>query len=228
MSRPMPPRASQDLTTPSGRRAALANSLFVDHAVLRQGWRNWGVVAPGRLFRSNHPSPWQLRDAARRHGLRTVVNLRGERRDCGSDALSRAEAARLGLAHLDAPFESRGAPHRDRLLRLAGIFDAMEEPALIHCKSGADRTGLAAGVFLMLEGGTSAAALDQLHWRHGHVSASRTGILDAFFRLYARQAEGRVAFLDWVRDGYDEDRLRADFTSRPWADRLVDGVLRRE
>jgi len=222
----MPPR--YDLTTPAGRRAALANSLIADHAVLRQGWRNWGVVSPGRLYRSNHPSPWQLRDAARRFGIRTVVNLRGERRDCGSDALSRAEAARLGLTHLDAPFESRGAPHRDRLLRLAGLFASMREPALIHCKSGADRTGLAAGAFLLLEGGTSADALNQLHLRHGHVSASRTGILDAFFRLYARQAEGRLAFLDWVRDEYDEDGLRAAFRSRAWADRLVDGVLRRE
>ncbi|TPG57241.1 protein tyrosine phosphatase [Roseomonas nepalensis] len=218
----------QDLTTPAGRRAALVNSLFIDHAILRQGWRNWGVVAPGRLYRSNHPSPWQLRDAARRLGLRTVINLRGERVDCGSDALSRAEAARLGLAHVDAPFESRGAPHRDRLLRLAGIFEGMAEPALIHCKSGADRTGLAAGVFLILQGGTSAAALAQLHWRHGHVSASRTGILDAFFRLYAREAEGRAPFLDWVRDGYDEAGLRAAFRSKAWADRVVDGVLRRE
>jgi protein tyrosine/serine phosphatase len=218
----------QDLTTPAGRRAALVNSFLVDHAILRQGWRNWGVVVPGRLYRSNHPSPWQLRDAARRVGLKTVINLRGERVDCGSDALSRTEAARLGLAHVDAPFESRGAPHRDRILRLAGIFAEMAEPALLHCKSGADRTGLAAGVFLLLEGGTSEAALGQLHWRHGHVSASRTGILDAFFRLYARQAEGRLPFLDWVRDEYDEAGLRAAFQSRAWADRLVDGVLRRE
>ncbi|MBI0536658.1 protein tyrosine phosphatase [Roseomonas sp. KE2513] len=218
----------QDLTTPAGRRAALVNSLFIDHAILRQGWRNWGVVVPGRLYRSNHPSPWQLRDAARRLSLRTVINLRGQRVDCGSDALSRGEAARLGLTHVDAPFESRGAPHRDRLLRLAGIFAEMAEPALIHCKSGADRTGLAAGVFLLLGGGTSAEALGQLHWRHGHVSASRTGILDAFFRLYAREAEGRVPFLDWVRDEYDEVALRTAFRSQPWADRLIDGVLRRE
>ncbi len=218
----------QDLTTPAGRRAATLNSLLVDHAVLRTGWRNWGVVAPGRLYRSNHPQPWQLVGAKARHGLRTVINLRGERPTCGSDALSREAAARLGLTHLDAPFESRGAPHRDRLLRLADLYAGMAEPALIHCKSGADRTGLAAGVFLLLNGGTSAEALDQMGARFGHVSASRTGILDAFFRLYAREAEGRVPFLDWVRDGYDEAALRASFRSRGWADRLVDGVLRRE
>ena len=211
-----------------GRRAWI-NSLLVDHAALRLGWRNWGVVEPGRLYRSNHPLPWQLRRAAERFGLRTVINLRGERTLCGSDRLARAEAAALGLAHVDAPFESRGAPHRDRILRLAGIFRGMAEPALIHCKSGADRTGLAAGIWLLLQDRPPDAALAELSWRYGHVRQGRTGILDAFFLLYA-EAHRRhgTPFLDWVRDGYDEDALRRDFRARPWADLLVDRVLRRE
>ena len=210
--------------------AAWGNALFIDHAILRLGWRNWGVVAPGRLYRSNHPLPWQIRLAARHHGIRTVINLRGNRADCGADALSRAEAARLGLAHIDAPFESRGAPHKDRILRLAAIFQDMQEPALIHCKSGADRTGLAAGLWLMLQGRPVAEAPAQLSLRHGHVAASRTGILDAFFKSFAvfRQANPEIPFLEWVQGTYDEAALRESFSSNPWADRLVDQVLRRE
>ena len=92
-----------------GRRVWL-NSLLIDHAALRLGWRNWGAVEEGRLYRSNHPLPWQLRQAARRFGLRTVINLRGERALCGSDRLGRAEAAALGLAHVDAP--SKAAARR--------------------------------------------------------------------------------------------------------------------
>ena len=46
------------------RRRAWINSLFVDHAALRLGWRNWAAVEDGRLYRSNHPLPWQLRQAA--------------------------------------------------------------------------------------------------------------------------------------------------------------------
>src|SRR4051794_9198703 len=88
------------------RREAWLNSLFVDHALLRLPWRNWGVVESGRLYRSNHPLPWQLRQAARRFGLRTVINLRGRREACGSDQLGRTTAAELGLTHIDAPFES--------------------------------------------------------------------------------------------------------------------------
>lgn len=221
---------AQDLTTSAGRRAAWLNSLFVDHAVLRLAWRNWGVVAPGRLYRSNHPSPFQMRLAVKGTGIRSLINLRGHRESCGSDALGRAMAAELGLEHVDAPLESRGAPHKDRLLRLAEIFARLPEPVLIHCKSGADRTGLAAGVWLLLQGESVEVAMRQLSWRHGHVSASKTGILDAFFREYARfqSAQGPKPFLDWLREDYDEDALRAAFRSRAWADRLVDGILRRE
>lgn len=216
--------------SPARRRAAMVNSLLVDHALFRTAWRNWGVVEAGRLYRSNHPLPWQLRDAARRFGLRTVINLRGHREACGSDLLGRTAARELGLDHIDAPFESRGAPHKDRILRLAEIYRGMAEPALIHCKSGADRTGLAAGLWLLLQGRPPEAALAQLGLRYGHVRQSRTGILDAFFALYAEAARARpgLPFLDWLRDEYDEAALRRDFRSRPWADRLIDGVLRRE
>lgn len=219
-----------DLSSPAGRRGAWINSLLVDHALLRIPWRNWGVVEAGRLYRSNHPLPWQLAAAKRRFGLRSVINLRGHRRDCGSDALGRARAEELGLIHADAPFESRGAPHKERILRLAALFAELPEPVLIHCKSGADRTGLVAGIWLLLQGRPVAEALDQLHWRFGHLAASRTGILDAFFREYAafQAAHGPKPFLDWLREDYSEETLRASFRSKAWADRLVDGVLRRE
>lgn len=222
--------AVPDLSTHAARRSALLDSLIADHAVLRLGWRNWAVVEPGRLYRSNHPLPWQLARAARRHGLRSVINLRADAARSGSDALGEWQAAALGLTHVYAPFESRGAPHRDRILRLAELFRTLPEPVLVHCKSGADRAGLVAGIWLLLQGRPVAEALDQLHWRFGHVSASRTGVLDAFFRDYAafQAAHGPKPFLDWVREDYDEAGLRQRFRSRPWADRLVDGVLRRE
>ena len=226
-SRHIPP---VDLSSPAGRQRAWLNSLLVDHAVLRMSWRNWGEVSRGRLYRSNHPLPWQLAAAQRRVGLKSVLNLRGHRLDCGSDALGRARAGELGLIHADAPFESRGAPHKDRILRLAALLPTLPEPLLIHCKSGADRTGLVAGIWLILNGHSVAEALGQLHWRFGHIAASRTGILDAFFRDYAahQAAHGPKPFLEWLAEDYDEADLRARFRSKAWADRLVDGVLRRE
>ncbi len=216
-----------DLTSRQGRAGAWSDSLLADHAMFRLVWDNLAEVVPGRLYRSNHPTPARLAKAKRRLGLRTLINLRGHRQ-CGSDALSRAAAQSLGLAHHDMAFESRGAPHRERILRFAELYANLQTPALMHCKSGADRAGLAAGLAVMLEGGTAAQALVQLSWRFGHFSRSRTGILDAFFHLYARTAEGRVGFLDWVRDGYDERELRNSFTVNRAPHFINDVLLRRE
>lgn len=163
----------------------------------------------------------------RRYGIRTVVNLRGEEPN-GSTALTLDAARRLGVAHEFLAFESRGAPHRDRILRFHDLYRRMETPALIHCKSGADRAGLGAGLALLFEGASAAAALGQLSWRFGHFSASRSGILDAFFATYASQGEGRMPFLDWVGREYDEEALRRHFAAHRFASFLNDRVLRRE
>ncbi len=215
------------LETRLGRTDAWRDSLLVDHAVFRTVWTNFAEVIPGRLYRSNHPTPGHLAARARRLGLRTLVNLRGHRK-CGSDALSRASAARLGLTHIDMAFESRGAPHRDRILRFAEIYRTLQTPALMHCKSGADRAGLASGLAIMFEGGTAAEALKQLSWRFGHWSRARTGVLDAFFIRYAADAEGRLPFLDWVRTEYDEVSLKRDFVAGGLSSFVTDRILRRE
>jgi len=233
------PRKIQAIVS-RGRRAYLPgmadaatwlNALAIDHAALRIAWRNLSEVAPGRLYRSNHPLPGALRRLVARHGIRTVINLRGQRAHCGADALSRTEAARLGLVHHDAPLESRGAPHRDRLLRLIGLFRESPEPILVHCKSGADRAGLAAGVWLAANGAPPEQAAAQLSWRFGHVARSRTGILDAFFALWAahHRRHPDVAFQRWLAETYDEEALRRSFRAAGGlAGFLNDRVLRRE
>jgi len=215
------------ITDRARRRAAWLDSLFVDHAIFRTVWDNFVPVIPGKLYRCNHPTPGRLARLKERFGLRTLINLRGHRR-CGSDALSREAAQNLGLHHIDMAFESRGAPHRDRILRFYGLYQSLAFPALMHCKSGADRAGLAAGLALLFEGGTAAQARAQLSWRHGHFSRSPTGVLDAFFLHYAEVAEGKKPFIDWVREDYDEVALRANFRAHGLSSFITDRVLRRE
>jgi len=210
-----------------GSLATWADSLLVDHAVFRMVWHNFAEVIPGRLYRSNHPTPGRLTWLVRRYGIRTLLNLRGDK-PSGSTTLTLDAARRLGVAHEFLAFESRGAPHRDRILCFHDLYRRMAVPALIHCKSGSDRAGLVAGLAILFEGGSAADALRQLSWRFGHFSHSRAGILDAFFATYAAQGEGRIPFLDWVQTEYDENNLRQNFTAHGFAAFLNDRVLRRE
>ena len=166
-------------------------------------------------------------ELTRQLGLRTLINLRGPTGN-GSDALSREAAQRLGPGFHRPCLESRGAPQRDRILRLHDIYAHMRGPALIHCKSGADRAGLAAGLIILFEGGSARQALRQLSWRFGHVRQAKTGILDAFFLRWQREGEGRKPFLDWVREDYDEAELRRDFHANGLASFVNDWVLAHE
>ena len=71
-------------------------------------------------------------------------------------------------------------------------------------------------------------AIKQLSFRFGHIKQAKTGILDKFFELYRRTGEGKKPFLDWVREEYDENALRASFRAHGLSSFLNDYVLVRE
>jgi hypothetical protein len=74
-----------------------------------------------------------------------------------------------------------------------------------------------------------AEARHELGSRFGHISASDTGILDAFFETYlAFAAERPMPFSQWVEEHYDPDGLKRDFKPKRWATILNGTILRRE
>jgi protein tyrosine/serine phosphatase len=179
------------------------------------------------MWRSAQPGPDAVRRLAER-GVKSILNLRGER-NCGSYILEKRACQAHGVTLIDMPINSRTAPDAARVLKLKEIFDTVATPALLHCKSGADRAGLAATLFLHLhEGLPVAEARKQLSWRYGHVKQARTGVIDYFFDEYERRANGRT-LIEWVQSqDYDAGALTEHFRSNVLANALVDFVLRRE
>ncbi|MFT5743653.1 MAG: protein tyrosine/serine phosphatase [Paracoccaceae bacterium] len=200
-----------DLSTPKGRRAAWWHFQLIDHAVIRHWWWNLHEIAPG-VWRSNHPSPARLKHF-KEMGIRSVISLRGNLKK--SPMLIEEEAcAALGLNLIYAGgFGSRMAPRKDAFANLKTAFLSAEQPFVFHCKSGADRTGMAAALYLiMIKGRPVEEAMEQLHWRHVHFKRSKAGVLDHVFRVYiaARDATG-VSFEDWAAAAYDSDAVTDSF-----------------
>ena len=221
--RPPVPAASSPAASSPG---AAADALFRDHAVFRLVFNRFHRVSP-RLFRSGQPTPAQLRRWTRRHGLRTVINLRG-RHPFSTYGQEIAVCRDIGLAHIDFRLDSRGAPPRDRLLQLLDMAGGLDYPVLAHCKTGADRAGLFAAAFLHgVEERPVGLAQRQLSLRYGHFRQAKTGILDFFFEQYVRDTGGQ-GFRRWIEEDYDPATLKADFMSQWWATLLVDRILRRE
>jgi protein tyrosine/serine phosphatase len=220
-------RWGEPIATPGRRVWAWASLLLADHGVVRPIYWNFAEVTPA-LWRGPQPNPLHLERLARR-GLKTVVNLRGPS-GFGSYALEREACGRLGLAFEDAVLWSRSAPRPEQIGALDALYGRIAYPALVHCKSGADRAGLAAALYLLLrEDAPLDRAVDQLSLRFGHVKAAKTGVLDAFFDAYraARDATG-VGFRTWLAESYDPLAVERDFHSTAWGDVLVDRILRRE
>lgn len=209
------------------RLRAWANMLLVDHGIFRLAYLNAHRVTP-RLWRSAQPAPHQIARFAR-EGVKTIVNLRGGR-EHGSWPLQKEAAERHGIALVDFVLRSRGAPDRETILGAKDFFATLEEPALVHCKSGADRAGFFSALYMLVhEGRPLEEAMRQLSWRYGHFRFAKTGILDAFFEAYRREGEAEgIAFLDWVETIYDPERLEREFKPGLVSSLIADRLIRRE
>lgn len=218
---------AERLATRWGRLGAHMGLLFKDHHVLRLAFRNVHEAGPG-MWRTNQPSPVQLKHWAEA-GVKTVVNLRGMS-PRGFHVLEREACDRHGMTLVTFRVNSRDAPlpQAPRLAR--ELFDSVEYPALMHCKSGADRAGLMSVLYRHFRlDEPVATALEQLSFKYLHVRAGKTGILDAFFEHYLEDgAPLGLSLIDWAETRYDPDAFKASFKPDPVGDFLVDKVLRRE
>lgn len=199
------------IQTREARRAAWWHFQLMDHAFLRGIWTNLDQIAPG-VWRANQPSPRRLEIYQRQLGLKSVVNLRGGSQQ-GFYLFEAEVCKKLGLTLHDVTFSARRAPKKAALLAVFDLFATLQKPVLIHCKSGADRTGLISALYLLdVEKRPLAEAKRQLSFRYLHLKSTETGIMDHFLTLYECESNGR-SIRDWVIQDYDPARLKASFAA---------------
>ena len=217
-----------DLSTPGGRLKTYLDYMWKDHAYLRLGFSNAHWISD-ELVRTNQPWPHQLA-AWKARGIKTVVNLRGGF-DASFHALEKDACRRLGLEMVDFTITSREVPSRERVLGAQRLFESIAYPALMHCKSGADRAGIMSVLYMHFRKGKPIReALDQLHLRYLHVKQGKCGVLDYTFERYLAEGEpAGMSFLEWVQSPmYDPAGMKAQFRSQMWGRALTEGLLRRE
>ena len=220
-----------DLTTPAGRFKAYLHYLWHDHAYLRLGWRNAHWISP-EMARCNQPWPFQL-EQWKKAGIKTVVNLRGGF-DASFHALEKHACEALGLKLVNFTVTSRDVPSAKTVLAAKDLFETLDYPAVMHCKSGADRAGIMSVLYAHFRlGQPISQAKRQLSGRYGHVRQGLTGVLDYIFDLYEAEGEVRgLSFLEWTQSpGYDPVKIKADFRANRATGLgilLNDKVLRRE
>lgn len=219
--------ANYDTDTKEGLEAVWKDYWWNDHAFLRKNFHNEHEISPG-VWRSNQPSPDQLA-VWKDLGIKTVLNLRGDV-NASFTALEKKACRDLGLDLRFFKVESRGAPDPVIMRELEKAFQEVEYPILMHCKSGADRAGLAASLFkYLIDGSSIEEAKKQLSFKYLHISAGKTGILGHFWRKFEQaHKETNIEFWDWVENHYDREKLWNDFKPTPAGNWLVENLLHRE
>lgn len=216
---PAPPRARftrRRLFKLAGGAAALGLGAEFLRVV---AWTNTHTVVPGRVYRTAQLKPEQLQTFIAEKGIRTVVNLRGV---CGNmpwylDECRATHAANVNQE--DITFSAKRFPAPAEVQRLIDVLDHTAYPLVFHCQRGADRTGLASTVAVLLQTGADLPEARRQLWpRYGHVGVGRTAVLDAFFDYYAAwlvargEAHAPDRFRRWVNADYCPGPYRAQLS----------------
>lgn len=140
-------------------------------ASFRLSTRNLTEVIPGEFYRSAQVGRDDLFAFKERYGIRSVLNLRGAQVAKGWYQEEIAAAAELGLRHESFKMRANKPLTDDEAEWLIALMEEMPKPILVHCRQGADRTGLASALYLAaVKGVKPEAAGGQLSIFFGHVA----------------------------------------------------------
>jgi protein-tyrosine phosphatase len=133
--------------------SALLIALIVGWPLIQNYRANWGVVVPGKIYRSAQMGPSVLRRKLDENHINLILFLS---HDDESDSDVQAEkkiAANKGVQFLNFPMYGDGvAPPEMYTEALIALCDGVRngKTVLVHCHSGAQRTGGVVAVYRML------------------------------------------------------------------------------
>lgn len=170
---------------------------------------NLHPVIPGEIYRSAQPSGAHLEEWIRTLSLRTVVNLRGQKSNDDRSWLRDEIAAteRAGIEHVSIRMSADDLPPARTLRTLVHTLDTSPRPLLLHCAAGAERSGLASAVAVLLETGDVDAARAEFALDKGFVrwiNPRLPRVLDQYVTWLGEQRAESTPdrFRTWVETEY--------------------------
>ncbi|UJW73824.1 tyrosine-protein phosphatase [Rhizobium sp. SL42] len=140
---------------------------------------NFHEILPGQYYRSAQLSGETLGRYIDQYKIKTVINLRGEHVGTPWYDAEAAAAASRDTTLVNFPMSALTELKAEDVQRLLGILKTAQQPVLVHCSSGADRTGLASVIFLQQVAGIDEETAEwQLSPVYGHIGLP-------FLRTYA-------------------------------------------
>ena len=135
---------------------------------------NFHVVRKNVLYRSKQLHPRRLAQYVKKYNIKTVINLRGVNRNSKWWREEYKLMLKLNVRLYNIPMSAQRLPKKEELAKLLYIYQHAPRPILIHCKSGSDRTGEAAAMWVLhQEKKGKKKAMQQLGLKYGHIKKLR-------------------------------------------------------
>lgn len=153
------------------------------------------------LYRSAQPSYKGLQEL-KKAGIKTIISLRHNRTQF---LLEKLQAERLGMKFEHLPLDGIHKPKQETIQKFFEIVrNPANQPCLVHCEFGMDRTGCMVAIYRQEEQKwTAKAAYDEM-------------VRKGFEKKYA-----------WLADAvfdYEEDKLGTLSSERPLSVKMLDSV----
>lgn len=162
--------------------------------ILIFGWVGWlqlsgniHAIELGQAYRSAQLNGSALKDTLTEYNIKSVLNLRGEHVGTQWYDNEVAITKEAGVAHADLSLSANRQLTDEQVTKLLELLKTLPKPILIHCKSGSDRTGIAAALYeYTMAGKPAGIADDQLSFRYGHFPwlGSRTIAMENTFNSF--------------------------------------------
>ena len=187
---------------------------------------NFRVVTENVLYRSAQLNDKQLERYVREYKIRSILNLRGPNKYDDWYQTEKFFAIQNDIEHYDFTMSAREWFPGWKADQVLKIMKAASKPLLIHCKSGADRSGLIAALWkYAAEGEPPKQAAKQLSIFYGHFPylGSKSVAMDRSFRAYTDYLESSLAIEKMKQK--DPGTLDLAFSNRfPFSMKKTDAV----
>jgi len=182
------------------------------------------AVVEDRIYRSAQLSAAGLEKVINKHGIKTIINLRGVHNKEKWYHLEKETALKNKAALYSISMPDHDLPRYSALNRLTDLLLTAERPLLVHCRRGADRAGLAGALTLIVVKDLPLSqAKKQFSWRYGVVPFLGS-IGPRLFSKYeawladSRQNHTRERLLLWIKHAYVDRQQNMEF----WIDSVND------
>lgn len=169
--------------------AALA-SVLIGCALVNDNFR---VVEEGKLYRSGQMSSDRLATVIEEYDIQTVVSLRGAAPDEVWHQAEKEVCRNAGVQHLDFGWSKERLPDPETLSTYVNLLQDDRAPVLVHCQGGTHRSSVASAVYVLLQGGSTDDAREQL------IVFFNDAPIGELLDLYEGSS---LSFDEWVNDVY--------------------------